>query len=120
MIELDDEAPGADTVINIFNNHQGHAFSIFRNKYLSRGGDNITAQGFPGVLDRVRYDKIPRLKRMSDILTIARISKGRIDASDILEAMKKSDVSKLDAKDDLYDIANYAIIMIMLLEGEWR
>jgi len=120
MIELDSDAPGVEAVLNIFVSHQSRAFNIFKNKYLSRGGDNITAQGIPGVLDRVRYDKIPRLKRISDILTVIRIKKGSIDASDVLAAMSESDISSLDSQDDLYDIANYAIIMVMLFEGTWK
>jgi hypothetical protein len=113
---------GEQYVTNTFKDHLLQAWDIFVAKYLSRGGENISRQGFPGVLDRIRYDKMVRLERISRLAHMQRLQHdtGSIDAEDMLSFMKEAGVRKDDAIDDLYDIANYSIILIMLLEGEWQ
>lgn len=111
--------PGEEVdVVEEFEAHINIAKEIFREKYRSRGGSNITAQGFPGVFNRINYDKLVRLKQISDNLTVIRISRD-IKQADIKEIMQRHSISEEDAIDDLYDIANYAIILIMLIQDTW-
>ena len=73
------------------------------------------------MLDRIRYDKLSRLEKVSRLAHMHRLqhTASELDAEDMLNFMKDANINKEDAIDDLYDMANYSIILITLLEGEW-
>lgn len=86
--------PEGWAIIKRFQALQQEAYSIMIDRQEKYGPHNISAAGFDGVLVRLG-DKLARLKR------------GTADHSDE------------SAKDTLFDVANYALIAAMVLEGSW-
>lgn len=97
-------------------------FNIMVEKRRLRGADNITRQGMAGVVRRIAEDKLERVKR-------------EVEKNDFLEKAKailpeslynqvacyfNGSVPEDSLIDDLHDIANYAIICIMLIKGTWN
>ena len=74
-------------------------FDLFTRKHQSYGPDNISGTGFQGVITRL-WDKINRLRR----LTLTGIDNPLVDES---------------VEDTLMDLANYAIIGLLLLHNIW-
>lgn len=91
---------------------------IMYTKRRLRGTENISAQGFPGVVNRLALDKLARVKKEADRRALISLLEDR--GWDWPPAGKLEDPYHGDSlEDDLLDIANYAIIATMLLRGWW-
>lgn len=119
--DMTDAAREQQSTIDSFERTMKEARMLFNEKYLSRGGSNITIQGLPGVIDRIRFDKLARFNKAQVMLTLLRNKHGgaKLDAAMIASTLAKEGIRIEDAIDDLIDTANYAIIAVMLIRGEW-
>lgn len=86
--------PESTFIVQRFAYLQQETLKLMIDRQRKYGPHNISAAGFDGVLVRLG-DKLARLKR------------GTADHADE------------SAKDTLYDVANYALIAVMVLEGSW-
>lgn len=87
---------------------------IMLTKRRMRGRDNIVEQGIGGVVERMYSDKLARIRRDTELRHAIQIMKKHgLHPGPIPEVSEESFV------DDLIDVANYAIICIMLEEGTW-
>ena len=74
--------------------------AIFAKKHAGYGPKNISELGPEGVFDRMKSDKVQRL-------------------TNLLKVKDQLDWNDPEVADVLIDIANYAIIMLMLLRKQW-
>lgn len=104
--------------------HFARAKEIMLGKRKLRGHENITRQGFHGVLTRLKEDKLTRIERFAEARLVGTIlKKWGAPETTINEVMKGQEVRPQEffdsVMDDLYDVMNYALILIMMLDGTW-
>lgn len=86
------------------------AFDLLLARQRKYGPTNIEEQGIYGVFKRIRDDKMARVGRVLN----GRIVNGEI----ILDDLPDGDADDT-FEDALFDIANYALIMVALKRGLW-
>jgi hypothetical protein len=93
------------------------AFEVMIHKRRLRGTTNIEEQGLRGVVERIRADKLSRIARtVDDLDLVARLKARGIDPASVGVHEPTLDAS---FEDDLIDVANYAIICVLLRRGWW-
>jgi hypothetical protein len=75
------------------------------------GPSNIESLGVPGVFSRLSDDKMSRIKKALN----GEVIKGRIVLSDASLA----ELQHPSVRDTLIDSANYALILLSLIDGQW-
>lgn len=104
-----------EDIVAAFDRKQTEARDIFVRKLWSRGTENITEQGLTGVLLRMKHDKLARLAKVANAQMQAAGDKN----FDLNAFMNRSFIKEEDVLDDCLDASNYAIIMALLVTGEW-
>lgn len=89
----------------------GELLDLLVERQAKYGATNIEQQGLYGVLVRIRDDKISRIQRALN----GRIEHGRVVLDDIDVGGEEGDT----LEDAYKDLANYAVISLMLLRGQW-
>ena len=82
---------------NEFRRLQEQAEQIFRRKHHDYGPCNIALTGLPGVIVRMS-DKVSRLRNL---------------------VLKNKEPNNESIEDNLIDVANYAIIALLVMAGKW-
>lgn len=85
------------------------AFMLLVERQRKYGPANIEQQGIPGIITRIKDDKLSRVKRALN----GRIVNGEIYLDPIVDADDET------FEDALLDIANYALIALALKRGVW-
>lgn len=98
------------TFEDVFDGLAHEALQILYDRQRKYGPENIRRQGLWGIFTRIKDDKIARVQTSFNGL----IRKGIIELEKITDTA--SDESFEDA---LFDIANYALIMIAVNRGTW-
>lgn len=98
------------------------AKQIMLQKRALRGTANIQRQGLQGVITRITEDKLERVKRHVETLTLRDLlSKRNVPQEDIDRIAPVSDAENtISFEDDLLDMANYAFIAVALNRGLWE
>jgi hypothetical protein len=91
-------------------------WGIFLKKQEMRGKSNISQQGLLGVVNRIVQDKGQRILNEVQLREAVKIVKEKLPQSSIPELPEYSE----SLEDDLLDTANYCIIALLLLRGQWR
>lgn len=96
---------------------------ILCRKRVERGPNNIVKQGLTGVIDRMQGDKLERVRRWAHQQQLRHDLHEIMPQHIIDQYLPPHDADEgIDGDriiDDLLDVANYAIIAVMLLEGTW-
>lgn len=98
-----------DTFEDVFDGLAFEALSILYDRQRAYGPENIRRQGLWGMFTRIKDDKIARVQTAFN----GSIERGVISLNDI----EDSDDDTFE--DALFDIANYALIMIAVKRGQW-
>lgn len=98
------------TFEDVFDGIAFEALQILYDRQRKYGPENIRQQGLWGILTRIKDDKIERVRRAFNGV----IEKGAIKLQEIADG---SDDDTFE--DALFDIANYALIMVALKRGVW-
>jgi hypothetical protein len=85
------------------------AFKLLVDKQRRYGDSNIEQLGLHGVISRIAHDKTARAKKFLN---------GRIE-NGVVILDKLPDGQDESMEDTLLDIANYSLIAVALLRGEW-
>jgi hypothetical protein len=85
------------------------AFELLVDRQRKYGPENVSSLGLFGVFNRLADDKIERIKRGMN----GRIVHGEIQLDDI------ADFDDESFEDALFDVMNYAAIMIAVKRGQW-
>lgn len=96
------------TFEDIFDDIYFDAETLLIAKQRGYGPENIAQLGFYGVFSRLASDKIERLKNLMN----GRIEKGRV-------VLEWDDTHDESVEDTLFDVMNYAAILIALRRGHW-
>ncbi len=75
------------------------------------GPANIESLGIPGVFSRMSDDKMSRIKKALS----GEFIKGRV----VLSQDSLKELQHPSVRDALMDAANYCLILVSLIEGEW-
>lgn len=102
-----------DAFTTAYTKHVEEAFAIAIQRRRAYGRANIIEQGIAGVLGRMAHDKMARIKRYAVESVVAGYHNEHG-----LDAIERT-VSDAQLRDDLHDAVNYALIALMLLDGEW-
>jgi hypothetical protein len=105
----DDLYSDPSTFEDVFEGIFTEAFDLLVERQRKYGPDNIRQLGTFGVFGRLADDKVERIRRAMN----GTITHGRVELEDV---EKFADESFEDA---LFDIANYALIIIALGRGLW-
>lgn len=98
--------------------------SIMISKQKLRGSGNIDNQGLMGVVTRMKDDKLERIMKSvkRDVLREQLLNDG-VPEQIVNQYYPSRIVAEQHAEDsledDLLDVANYAIICVMVLRGIW-
>lgn len=84
------------------------AFEVLVTRQQDYGPDNITQQGIFGVYSRIAFDKISRLGNLIG---------GTIDHGKVTSWFDPTAGESVE--DTLFDVMNYAAILIALRRGQW-
>lgn len=103
------EPYSADSFQAIFAAEYETAFDILVERQRKYGPQNIRNLGLAGVFGRLADDKIERVRKALN----GKFVEGRV----VLDPIQDFDDESFD--DALYDIANYALIMLVLRQGLW-
>lgn len=87
------------------------AKSILVQRQRQYGPANIESLGVPGVFSRMSDDKMSRVKKALN----GSVVKGRVVLSDASLA----ELQHPSVRDALIDSANYALILLSLIDGQW-
>jgi hypothetical protein len=87
------------------------AKSILVERQRQYGPANIESLGVPGVFSRMSDDKMSRVKKALN----GSVIKGRVVLSDASLA----ELQHPSVRDALIDSANYALILLSLIDGKW-
>ena len=87
------------------------AEKILISRQAQYGASNIESLGIPGVFSRLNDDKMSRIRKALN----GTVVKGRVVLSD--ESL--AELRHFSVRDALIDAANYCLIMISLIDGEW-
>ena len=87
------------------------AKSILVERQRQYGPANIESLGVPGVFSRMSDDKMSRVKKALN----GSVVKGRVVLSDASLA----ELQHPSVRDALIDSANYALILLSLINGQW-
>lgn len=87
------------------------AEKILISRQSQYGASNIESLGIPGVFSRLNDDKMSRIRKALN----GNVVKGRVVLSD--ESL--AELRHPSVRDALIDAANYCLILISLIEGEW-
>jgi hypothetical protein len=87
------------------------AKSILVERQRQYGPANIESLGVPGVFSRMSDDKMSRVKKALN----GSVIKGRVVLSDASLA----ELQHPSVRDALIDSANYALILLSLIDGQW-
>ena len=87
------------------------AKNILVQRQRQYGPANIESLGVPGVFSRLSDDKMSRVKKALN----GEVIKGRVVLSDASLA----ELQHPSVRDALIDSANYALILISLIDGKW-
>ena len=87
------------------------AKSILVERQRQYGPANIESLGVPGVFSRMSDDKMSRVKKALN----GSVVKGRVVLSDASLA----ELQHPSVRDALIDSANYALILLSLIDGQW-
>lgn len=98
-----------DTFQEVFDGIFGEAFNLLVERQRKYGPKNVESLGLFGVFNRLSDDKVERIRRAMN----GKIEHGRIELDDF------EDFGDESFEDALFDIANYALIMIALKRGLW-
>lgn len=99
----------SDTFQGVFDGIFKEAFELLVERQRKYGPKNVESLGLFGVFNRLSDDKVERIRRAMN----GKIEHGRIMLDDI------GDFGDESFEDALFDIANYALIMIALKRGVW-
>jgi len=93
---------------------------IMLEKRALRGTGNIQRQGLMGVVTRIAEDKMSRIQREAeDIYLYKKLMEREVPVATVNKYI--TNVESVESlEDDLLDVANYAIIAIMLIRGTWE
>lgn len=87
------------------------ARSVLVQRQAQYGPANIENLGIPGVFSRLNDDKMSRVKKALN----GEVVKGRV----VLSPESIEELRHPSVRDALIDSANYALILISLIDGEW-
>lgn len=87
------------------------ARDILVQRQAQYGPANIESLGIPGVFSRLSDDKMSRVKKALN----GEVLKGRI----VLSPASLKELQHPSVRDALMDAANYCLILVSLIEGEW-
>jgi len=122
--ELDNHRGVPETFGHALRGQYQELFDIMMKKRQMRGPENITRQGLSGVVSRIANDKMARVERhvrTEAILKDLRALCPQEVLQPIEDWIAQSDRGQEDSLiDDLRDIANYAVIAVMLIQEEWE
>ena len=85
------------------------AFGILVERQRKYGPENVRSLGTFGVFSRLAFDKIERIKRAMN---------GRVEHGEIV-LEETTDFGDESFEDALFDVANYALILVALRRGVW-
>lgn len=86
------------------------------------GPRNVQALGLRGLLDRIRHDKIERLARVIERRHLREQCLAAGMPQDVVDRYLpdlQADYDDESLRDTMIDIANYALIMLMVHDGVW-
>lgn len=98
-----------ETFEDVFDGIAFEGLQILYDRQRKYGPKNIEMLGFFGVFDRLSSDKVERIRKGLN----GKVVNGRV----ILDAM--TDFSDESVEDALFDISNYALILIALKRNKW-
>lgn len=101
--------PLGQTFQDVFDGIAYEALEILYERQRKYGPKNIEQLGLFGVFDRLASDKVERVRKAFN----GRLVAGKIELDDF------SDFGDESFEDALFDISNYALIMIALRRGLW-
>ena len=87
------------------------ARDILVQRQAQYGPANIESLGIPGVFSRMSDDKMSRVKKALS----GEFIKGRV----VLSQASLNELQHPSVRDALMDAANYCLILVSLIEGEW-
>lgn len=85
------------------------AFELLVSRQRKYGPENVRQLGIFGVFGRLADDKVERIRRAMN----GKISHGKVELDNLADFTDES------VEDALFDIANYALILIALKRGVW-
>jgi hypothetical protein len=94
-----------------FSGLYGEAFKILVDRQAQYGPANIESLGIPGVFSRMSDDKMSRIRKALN----GRVVKGRV----VLSPESLKELQHPSVRDALIDAANYSLIILSLIEGQW-
>lgn len=97
------------TFEDVFEKIYKEAFTLLVDKQRRYGDSNIEQLGLHGVISRIAHDKTARAKKFLN----GKIESGVVVLDELPDGQGES------MEDTLLDIANYALIAVSLLRGEW-
>ena len=99
-----------ETFEDVFSGIYSEALEILIERQKKYGPNNIRQLGLYGVFSRLAFDKIERVRRSLN---------GRVVNGDVILDLGGEDFADESFEDALFDIANYALIIIALRRGQW-
>ena len=124
LLNLPDLIDDIDTFDDAMDTVYKSMREIMISKQKLRGAGNIDNQGLMGVVTRMKDDKLERIMKsvkytvLRDQLLADSVPREIVDkfypAREVAEAHAEDTL-----EDDLLDVANYAIICVMVLRGIW-
>lgn len=96
---------------NYFAARYAEAEQILISRQSQYGPSNIENLGIPGVFSRLNDDKMSRIRKALN----GSVVKGRV----VLSEESLAELRHPSVRDALIDAANYCLILISLIEGEW-
>lgn len=109
MPDVTDPKDLRPTFEDVFDGLAFESLQILYDRQRKYGPENIRQQGLWGIFTRIKDDKIERVRRAFN----GAIKQGLIRLEEINDADDES------FEDALFDIANYALIMIAVKRGVW-
>ena len=109
MTDVTDPKDLQPTFEDVFDGIAFEALQILYDRQRKYGPENIRQQGLWGIFTRIKDDKIERVRRAFN----GAIKQGLIRLDEITDSDDES------FEDALFDIANYALIMIAVKRGVW-
>ena len=97
------------TFQGVFKDIFDEAFDLLVERQRKYGPKNVESLGLYGVFNRLSDDKVERIRRALN----GKVEHGRVVLDTAVDFADES------FEDALFDIANYALIMIALKRGEW-
>ncbi len=99
-----------------------YAEKIMFAKRKLRGTGNIQRQGLQGIITRISEDKLERVRRFAENNMLRRVLKERgLPDATIYELVGPMDAEEMiGVEDDLFDIANYCMIAVLVLRDKWE